>query len=185
MHNSEQFSLYTAKIFDILFESFPVPVGLDRQDIINEFLSFNDHKTLLELRIKKDVADILNILPNDKIDGELKQKTRDIYPKLEENISELEDRERSDKQQQLQILDGTLDFLKEEGFIISPRSGGYRLTSKSFSHLNKTFKKGKVESEDSSYITTIKSIFSKGSDVTEKVSIAVAVKVIPTLLGIS
>jgi len=185
MQNSEQFSLYTAKIFEILFENFPVPVGLDRQDIIDEYLCFNEHESLKELRVKRDFADLVNMSPEGSLDNELKQKAIEIYPELEESVYDLEDKKRTDKQQQLQILDGTIDFLLEEGFIISPPSRGYRLTSKSFSHLNKTFKKGKVESEDGSYISTIKSIFSKSSDVTEKVAIGVAVKVIPTLLGIS
>ena len=45
--------------------------------------------------------------------------------------------------------------------------------------------KGKIENENSTYIATIKKLFSHTSDITEKVAIGIAVKAIPALLGIS
>jgi len=70
-----------------------------------------------------------------------------------------------------------------EDLVREAESGGYVLTAKAFSHLNKGFENGAIKDEDSTYIKAIKSIFS--SDTAKKISIGLATMVIPSLLGIS
>jgi hypothetical protein len=59
MKNIEQFSLYTAKIFSVLYEAFPVPVTLDRDKIIFEYIKFDKYDELKELNLKKGFSDII------------------------------------------------------------------------------------------------------------------------------
>ena len=146
MNNIEQFSLYTAKIFDVLYEEFPVPSGLDTNGIITEYLQFYEHEELKKLHLQKDFCEIVEQAG----DKELKKKMLEKKPVIKENSYALESKKRDDQYKQESIYQGTLDFLISEGLIqVCPR-GGYRLTAKSFSHLNKTFTDGKVGS--SSYI---------------------------------
>lgn len=179
MNNIEQFSLYTAKIFEVLYEEFPVPVGLDTNGIIAEYLQFYEHEELKKLHLQKDFSEIIEQAG----DKELKQKILEKQPRIKENLHVLESKKRDDQYKQESIYDGTLDFLVSEDLIQACPHGGHRLTAKSFSHLNKTFIKGKVES--SSYIATIKNIFSQTSSMSKEVAVGIAVNVIPKLLGIN
>ena len=181
MDNIEQFSLYTAKIFKDLYESFPVPVSIDRNEMISDCLFFDKEDELQDLNIKKDMASLLiEIGRSDKID-DIKEK----LPSIESKHYELESEKNNEIHYQTEIFSNTLEFLVSEGLVRTPDNGGYVLTAKSFSHLNKNFEKGALNEGESSYIKTIKTIFSRTTGVSEKIAIGVAVKVIPSLLGIS
>jgi len=181
MKNIEQFSVYTARIFEILYESFPVPSTLKEDGIISDYLMFDSHEELKKLQFKKDVAELSNKPELSDIEG-----VAIISPeKIECEILELKQEQNSDRDTQKKIFLGTRDFLISEGLIDKTSSNSYRLTAKSFAHLNKTFKKGQINGQESSYIATIKEIFSKTSSASEKVAIGVAVNVIPKFLGLS
>jgi len=181
MDNIEQFSLYTAKIFNELYESFPIPVNIDRYEMISECLLFDKDNELQDLKSKKDMASFLIEMGHNDTTDKIKEK----LPSIEEKHSELESEKQSEIYHQTEIFNNTLEFLVSEGLVRIPDSGGYVLTAKSFSHLNKSFSNGALNDEESSYIKTIKSIFSRSAGISEKIGIGVAVKVIPPLLGIS
>jgi hypothetical protein len=184
MKNIDQFSIYSAKIFDVLYESFPVPTRLNENDIISEYLIFNKHKELKDLTLEKDIAELADspeladIVDREKISSK-------IISELKNEIWEIEKEENDDLNNQKSIFKGTLDFLVSEGLVLNQSPGSYRLTAKSFSHLSKTFEKGNIKSQDSSYISTIKRLLSKTALASEKVGIEMAVKVIPQFLGLS
>ncbi|WP_136799995.1 hypothetical protein [Desulfosediminicola ganghwensis] len=182
MDNIEQFSIYTAKIFEILYQKFPVPCSIDRMTIISDYLCFDKKDELKELKIKKDMAELLEHSYSEKL------REKDFKEKIEkskEQWREVEEERHNDERVQLEIYQGTIEFLLAENLISTCHQGGYRLTSKSFSHLNKKFKEGKLENEASSYIGAIKNIFSNTTAISKDVSVGVAVNIIPKLLGIS
>lgn len=181
MDNIEQFSLYTAKIFKELYECFPVPVSIDRNKMISDCLFFNKVDELKELKIKINVADLLIDINHDGQKDEIEAKLAPI----QERYSELEREKNTEIGNQEAIFNYTLEFLTSEGFIRLPGGGGYVLTAKAFSHLNKNFENGVLNDKESSYIKTIKSIFSRSVSVTGKIGIGLAVEVIPSFLGIS
>lgn len=182
MNNIEQFSIYTAKIFELLYQKFPVPFTMDRNEIIYDFLLFDRADELKELKIKNDMADLLEHSYSEE------PREKNFKEKIEtakEQWRELEEERRQDERIQLEIYEGTIEFLLAENLLSACRQGGYRLTSKSFSHLNKTFKEGKLENEVSSYIGAIKKLFSNTTTMSKDVSVGIAVNIIPKLLGIS
>ncbi len=181
MNNIEQFSIYTAKIFEILYQKFPVSHTIAHKEIISDFLLFDKHEELKELKTNKDMGELLEHSFSEA------PRPDDFKEKLENVKSqwrELENERRQDERIQLEIYQGTIDFLLAENLLSTCSQGGYRLTSKSFSHLNKTFKEGKLENEVSSYIGAIKKIFSGTTTISKEVSVGVAVNIIPKLLGL-
>ncbi len=178
MNNIEQFSLYTAKIFEELYDSFPIPKGLDHDKAISDCLSFDKHKELEDLKNKQDIAQLLIDIGHEdaeRIEGKLSE--------FKHEYSTLETEKRSEIRLQKAILNSTLEFLLSEGLVREAESGGYVLTAKAFSHLNKGFEGGVIKDEDSTYIKAIKRIFS--ADTAQKIGVGLATKVIPSLLGIS
>ncbi|MDO6569096.1 hypothetical protein Q4561_18645 [Alteromonas sp. 1_MG-2023] len=178
MNNIEQFSLYTAKIFEELYDSFPIPKGLDQDKAISDCLSFAKHEELQDLKNKKDIAELLIVIGHEdaeRIEGKLSE--------LKHGHSALENEKYSEIYLQKAIFKSTLEFLLSEGLVREAKSGGYVLTAKAFSHLNKGFENGGIKDEDSTYIKAIKSIFS--TDTAQKIGVGLAIKVVPSFLGIS
>ncbi|MEF1218154.1 hypothetical protein REH76_10090, partial [Photobacterium damselae] len=62
---------------------------------------------------------------------------------------------------------------------------GCRLTSKSFSHLNKTFEEASINEQSKSYITAIKTMFSETKSISREVLVGTAIAIVPKLLGYS
>jgi len=181
MDNIEQFSLYTAKIFKELYDSFPMPISIDPHNLITDCLSFNKHDELQDLKNKQDMGSLLILASHNS--G--KDKIEEQLLRTQEKYSELESEKSSEIRCQTNIFNSTLKFLISEGLIRTPEGGGYVLTAKAFSHLNKNFEGEAENNKESSYIKIIKRIFSRTAETTEKIGIGMAVKVIPTLLGIS
>ncbi|WP_027857748.1 hypothetical protein [Marinobacterium jannaschii] len=191
MNNIEQFSLYTAQILDILFESFPVPCNLDRSEITKEYLRFDKHESLKKLKneekslkIHLDAFEAFQECFEEDVSDTKDEISKELHP-IKDKVTKLEENKKSDNDKQQSILNGTIEFLSDEGLIKVVSPGKYRLTSKSFSHLNREFKNSSIKTDDSSYIKAIKSIFPKSANAAEKVAIGVAIKVIPEFLGIS
>ena len=182
MNNIEQFSLYTAKIFDVLYGNFPVPTSIDENEIISEYLLFDKHEELKELQHKKNLAELL---VHSFDEEEQKKEISAKLPVIQANCDDLESEKTEEQKKQKKIYQGTINFLIAESLIHVCSHGGYRLTSKSFSHLNKTFKDGTIEGDDSSYIVAIKNIFSQTSSISKDVAVGVAINVIPKILGYS
>lgn len=177
MNNIELFSLYTAKILKELYDSFPIPINIDQHKMITDCLQFDKHEELQNLKHKNVIGNLLNET------GKISNIEKHLQN--QEEYSVLENERGEEIRYQTNIFNSTLEFLISENLIRNPESGGYVLTAKAFSHLNKNFVNGKLNDEESSYIKTIKNIFSRTAGATEKIGIGVAVKVIPSLLGIS
>ena len=175
----EQFGLYTAKIFELLYDSFPVPLTLNKNNIISEYLMFNQDDELMYLKSKKVFADSPEYLSNDE---ELKQKAKLAAPSIESKIESLEKEKLVDRNRQQQIYEGTKEFLISENFIRECKDGEYQLTSKAFSHLNKIFKEGSLDDDRKTYISVIKDIFAKSSAASLKAAMDMAVSVVTSLL---
>ncbi|PMH75149.1 hypothetical protein [Vibrio cyclitrophicus] len=179
MNNIEQFSLYSAKIFELLYSSFPVPVGIDRNAMIEKFLCFDKFDELKELQNNRSRGELVKLLST--ATPEIEEKVEQIS----EAAYELEDEQRRDRANQLDIYDGTIDFLVAEELVIFIPNQGYRLTAKAFSHLNKTFEETGIRENDSSYITAIKKLFSNTGSMSREVAVGTAITLIPKLLGYS
>ena len=180
MNNIEKFSLYTAKIFEELYDSFPIPKRLDQDQAISDCLTFEKHEELQDFKNKKDMAELLIDIGHEdaeRIEGKLSE--------FKDEHSALENEKHSEIKLQKTILNSTLEFLLSEELVREAKSGGYVLTAKAFSHLNKDFENGAINDEDSTYIKAIKSIFSIGADSAQKIGVGLAIKVIPSLLSIS
>ena len=177
--NIHQFAIYSAKIFEVLYDSFPIPRSLDRDSIISEYLTFDPCDELKVLKIKHDFADIIELTD----DKELKERIRENIPSIKNRITALENEQRYDRRRQEMIYEGTLDFLTFEQLLRECESGGYQLTSKGFSHLNMVFEEGKISNDCRSNIAILKTIFEKSSDTSLQVAAGAAVNVITRMLG--
>ncbi len=179
MNNIQQFSLYSAKIFQLLYSSFPVPVGIDRDIMIEEFLYFDKNDELKNLQNTRSHGELITLLG--KATPEIENKIRQVS----EAAYALEHEQRRDEDNQLAIYNGTIDFLAAEKLVIFIPNQGYRLTAKAFSHLNKTFEETGIKENDSSYITAIKKLFSNTGSMSREVAVGTAITLIPKLLGYS
>lgn len=184
MKNIEQFSIYTAKIFEDLYSQFPVPVFIDRDRMIAMYLKFDGHEEMRQYRLKSEAGDIFEMVNAENPELGLwdadKQKSVET---AKARLRELEDEEHHDRFAQVAIFDGTLDFLVDEGLIVLVPNKGYRLTSKSFSHLNKTFEDASINEQSKSYITAIKTMFSETKSISREVLVGTAIAIVPKLLG--
>lgn len=177
--NIDQFSIYSAKILEILYDSFPIPILLTQNSIISEYLTFDQSEELEKLKIKRGLSDIIEMTG----DKELTEGIKSQRPAIESQIAELENEQRYDKQHQEMIYKGTLDFLRYEQLLRKLETGKYQLTSKGFSHLNKVFESGEISIDRKSNIAILKSIFKKSSDTSLKIAAGTAVNVISRMLG--
>lgn len=186
--NIEQFSLYTAKIFDILYDSFPVAIRLDEREIIAEYLLFDKEDELEKLRIKKDCSELIEDFNNYEelkdlvVYNKSEKNLSDIISSLSTDITLLEIEKDRDKDKQIQIYNGTLTFLLNENLLRKDSHSRFQLTSKSFSHLNKVFKHGSVENSDQTFISACKSIFRKTSSSSVDIAVGTAINIITKYL---
>lgn len=177
--NIDQFAIYSAKIFQMLYDSFPVTLVIDRDEIINEYLTFNQGEELKSLNLKKSVTEILSFVD----DSDEIKSAQDRLPDIKNRITELENEKRGDRDHQIQVYSGTFNFLISEGLIREGDPRGCQLTSKGFSHLNKSFKDGAITSENKTHIAALKTIFEKSSDTSLQVAAGTAVNVVTRILG--
>ncbi|MCS3456886.1 hypothetical protein M2366_002992 [Aeromonas sp. BIGb0405] len=184
MDNITQFSIYTAKIFEELYASFPVPKFIDQEKMISIYLSFDKDDEISkekEFVAAVELVKIFHEMDPDNVTTSHDYDERKV--KSENKIMELNYEKRIDRDNQIEIFTGTLDFLISEGLILKIDRKGYRLTSRSFSHLNKTFEEGKVREEDRSYIFAIKNMFDQTKSISKEVAVGTAIAIIPKLLG--
>lgn len=176
--NIDQFSIYAAKVFEILYDSFPVPSAIDRQEVIAKYLTFGNDTELKKMKIARDFADLVDHVD----DEELKANAKEKRPAIEARLDELERDKRNDAERQEQIFNGTLDFLCWEG-LIRDCDNGYQLTAKGFSHLNKSFKGGEIADEQDKNISVLKTVFQKSSDASLQVVAGTMANVLTKVLG--
>lgn len=177
--NIDQFSIYTAKIFEILYDSFPVPTCINRRETIEKYLVFNNKNELRNLRAALDLATIADYSD----DNELRLMNQEKSPAIRARISQLDYEQRSDIARQEHIFEGTLEFLCWEGFIRERESGRYQLTAKGFSHLNKSFTGSKIGNAQEKNISILKAVFEKSSDTSLQVAAGTAVNVLTKMMG--
>jgi len=172
MNNIEQFGLYTAEILDTLYRSFPIPIKLNRKDIILTINEFTQTEELKDLKSEqKKVNTTLNLskdgtpfqklsiaagstLPTEEEVEEARAKKPTLDTKIHNLNTELQD----SISKQKNIYKGTFDFLISEGLIKEHFDSDdcFSLTNKSFSHLNKTFSGKQIEEKNKSDIRKMK-----------------------------
>ena len=103
MNNIEQFSLYTAKIFNELYNSFPIPVNIVQSEIILDCLLFNKDDELQALKIKLDVSSLLSEMGD--------HSKLELLPSISEKHDELDSEKKSEIEYQTKIFKNTLEFL--------------------------------------------------------------------------
>ena len=177
--NINQFGIYSAKVFELLYDSFPIPRSIDKNEIIAEYLTFDQGDELKELKLKLDIAGIVELIE----DEEENEKIRTKLPPIKKRIAELEESQQNDRSRQERIFVGTLQFLTSERLIRKCELGGYQLTAKGFSHLSMNFKNGEIADDGKSNISILKAIFDKSSDTSLQVAAGTAVNVITKILG--
>ena len=179
MNNIQQFSIYTAKVFDLLYDSFPIHCSIDTTEIIKDFLSFDQHEELKDIEIKVGIGELL------KMTGRLDVEKEEKLSNFKAQASLLSSYKEKDISQQQSILSGTIEFLEDEALITFIPEKGYRLTAKAFSHLNKNFTGCEVKENDKSHIELIKNIFSGSVSLTREIIVGSATAIIPSVLGYS
>ncbi|MGI5013307.1 MAG: hypothetical protein ACRYGO_19055 [Janthinobacterium lividum] len=179
--NIDQFALYAAKLFELLYDSFPIPLTVDRNEVIAGYLAFDQDDEIKTLKNKEGFAEILEYTDNE----EMKARARKALPAIQTKIAGLEKARHSDKHRQEQIYEGTLAFLIFEQIIRKCDHGGYQLTSKGFSHLNKSFRDGSITPEENTNISLLKNIFKKSADTSLQLATGVATTVITRIIGYS
>ncbi len=183
MNNIEQFSIYTAKIFEELYSTFPIPKYINQDEIITMHLQFDKHDEIREYNSLKNSSELSKIIH--EASPELAKWDYNDQKNLDEissRLKTLKNAEHEDKDRQLSIYKSTLEFLKDEGLIVLIPYKGYRLTSKSFSHLNKTFEDATL-TEKESFIASIRGLFSETKSISRDVLVGTAITIIPKLLG--
>jgi len=159
--NMDQFAIYSGKILAELHDSFPIPKYLDGNKISSEYAIFRHSDELNETDTKREFFTILEQVGNET----QKQDAKNTLPNLNERADQLRKEKTEAYALQKAIFDGTLDFLVSENIIRESESGKYLLTSKGFSHLNKSFKSGAI-ADDETTGSIIKKLLQKGSDTT-------------------
>ena len=178
--NVDQFSIYAAKILEILHDNFPIPSTIDRREVIAEYLTFKNHQELKKLQIARDFSEIVDYVD----DEDLKAKAKENRPAIEARLAELERDQRSDVERQEQIFNGTLNFLCSES-LIRDCDDRYQLTAKGFSHLNKSFKGGEITDERDKNISVLKTILEKSSEISLQVAAGTMTNVLTKILDYS
>jgi len=191
-NNIQQFGLYTAKILDILYDSFPIPTSITRNEVIAEYLLFVREEELaeeeeaeykVELKTKEDFVELFKLI--DSLSYEIKCEANEALPKIDEQLRALESEQNNDQNKQIVIYEGTLEFLVSEELIRKSENGGYQLTSKSFTHLNKTFKDGLIEGKEKTIIAALRSVFIKTSSTSLDIASGTAINILTELLSYS
>lgn len=159
--NMDQFAIYSGKILEELHDSFPIPKYLDGNQISSEFAIFTRSDELRHLDTQRQFRKLIEEVG----DAKQKQLARQKLPIIEGRAHKLEKEKADIYQLQQLIFEGTLEFLVSEKIIRECENGKYQLTSKGFSHLNKSFKSGAIE-EDETTVSIIKKLLQKGSDTT-------------------
>jgi hypothetical protein len=113
--NINQFAIYTAKLFDILYDSFPVPINIDRNKIINEYLCFDKDKEIKELKTKQGIGDLVMAIEDN--DTEKRDRVKKSLTRINEEVDSLETEKTNDRKNQISIFEGTMDFLLSEQLI--------------------------------------------------------------------
>lgn len=153
--NIDAFSLYTAKVLDHLFDSFPIPTHIHAKD----FIDAPDVTAWLK-RIHEITSQ-----PTDSNDplGHLVPAARESE-KLSAALTESKQKEA--------IFAGTMQFLIAEGFIHNDPEcsewsnyGSCQLTAKGLLHLNCEFKDKQLTETGGSIIEAIKRRFSSSSSI--------------------
>jgi hypothetical protein len=179
--NIDQFALYAAKLFELLYDSFPIPSSINRNEVISGHLAFDQADELTTLKTKEGVAEIVEYMD----DEEMKERVRKALPAIKEKIVRLEKAKYFDKHRQEQIYEGTLSFLMSEQIIRKCDNEKYQLTAKGLSHLNKSFRDGEIINGEHTNISLLKNIFKKSADTSLQIATGVAVTVITRIIGYS
>lgn len=179
--NIDQFSIYSAKILEVLSENFPVPHYVDEREIIREYLRFKNNDDIKDAREQIGIADIITSVGRHAFSDDKISRAKEKRKELEEDVDQMEQEKRNDQNIQSSIFQGTLYFLTEEGVLRETEDGKHQLTSESFLHLNKEFENGAINDKDAP-INRLRGIFSSGVDISIDLAVKVAIDVMSAVL---
>ena len=140
MTNADIFSAFASQLFPVLYESFPLPVKLPKQNFVDELESQSE---LWDLKQQQSM--VIGMAELLEAAGKMTPENR---AKAEHRQSALEAKvlAKSEKLQHMNaIFDGTVAFLLNEGFIRSDDDRNFQLTLKGFVHLNKRFERTGIQ----------------------------------------
>ena len=141
MRNADQFTVFASKVFDTLYESFPIPVPLARSQLIEDVTQ--SLQKIRELEWKKDAIESATY-----VFEKVGQITEEEKENAKKNISTLESkvRDEHDRRRNMErVLEGTIAFLVFEEFVREDDNGYYQLTLRGFTHLNKRFAQHEIQ----------------------------------------
>lgn len=134
MKNSDLFAAFASRLFPLLYDNFPVPVGLPKKELVDEL---ENESELWELRRREStLADMAELFEaTGRMTPEMRTTATQKLAAVAEQV-----REKSQRLERIRmVFDGTVAFLLSEGFIRSDDNRTYQLTQKGFVHLNKHF----------------------------------------------
>lgn len=139
MENSLLFTTFVSQIFGELYESFPIAKALPEKEIIESVESRDEF-----WRVSRELSSVIDLVEILEVSGQLTPEMRvRASEKQQAATSRLEEFE----QRRCRVVDvyqGTVVFLVEEGFIRTMNQGRYQLTLKGFTHLNRSFSQGSI-----------------------------------------
>lgn len=187
----ETFALFAAKIFSDLYEEFPLPTRLDRKAalaVVFKFDALRGHQQ--EISTRKRYREIVTDLVNSD-NPHLTEMQRAEFQELLRNETGLaKDAQLAERCLQLEkdandfsrIWDGTLSFLKFEGYL-RYTDGLWQLTEKGFGHLRKRFVDSKIEDSGGTVIQRIREQLSEPSKMGAQIMLQIFGSVAGGLLG--
>ena len=165
--NIQQFSVYSADIFNKLYDIFPMTCALRAEDMIRPYLDSAIDKDMKELKITVDMGDLVSIV------SELTEAQKFSVEEAKDKIYSINSSKQHDSNNQRELFEGTLLFLRDEGYLRELDDQDYQLTAKGFSHLNKTFTDTNISESKETYIAAIKYILSNSSSIVSGVAVNV------------
>lgn len=183
--NSEQFAFFTFRVFNELNDSFPIPVFISIERLIYDFNETAEKLYELEYRVsvaldQKKLLVELNAYDNTPVSTEL-QMTETELESLNQLVLKIKDEQKGQKK----VLEGTLLFLENEGYIGKVEKNKYLLTEKGFTQLKEQFKDTKfVELNNRSFISIIEDLNKNPDNFWKSVTNGVVVNVLSYFLGL-
>ena len=146
MTNSDLFAAFSSRLFPFLYASFPVPEKLPKQQLVDEL---ENESGLWDL--KREESTHTGLVEMMEAAGLMTPEIRATASQKQSALA-VQIQEKSLKLQRMNaVFDGTVAFLKSEGFIRCEDDGTYQLTLKGFVHLNKRFNQAGIQ-DGSRYI---------------------------------
>ncbi len=165
--NIQQFSVYSADIFNELYDAFPMMSALRSEDMIRPYLDIAIDEDMKELQNTVDMGELVSIVSG------LTDAQKLNIDKAKDKIYSIKRSKQQDSNKQRDLFEGTLLFLRDEYLLRETDDHDYQLTAKGFSHLNKIFTNNQISNSKETYIAAIKSVLSNTGSIVSGVAVNV------------